>query len=230
MGMNPWSVLGPGAYTFLFTDIEGSTARWEADPAGMKSALKRHNQIIKRHAGVYEARGWVFSWTGDGFCVCFEPPRNAVLAAVNAQRALTTGLDIRVRMALHTGFVDVIEEGFCGPTLNRVARMLGCARGGVILASQATHDALGEKLLTGKLVDEGIKFQPVGSVRLRDISEELSVYRISAAGLPDVDAPLDPWCKVDVSHGDGRPKEGVRVRGRDPREAGERAPGRARRC
>jgi class 3 adenylate cyclase len=75
-----------GVVTFLFTDVEGSTRRWEADAQAMRAALATHDQVLR---GAIEAQGgWLFKHTGDGVCAAFQSPRAAVDAAVAAQRVL----------------------------------------------------------------------------------------------------------------------------------------------
>src|SRR5687768_16183066 len=99
-----------GTVTFLFTDIEGSTARWEQHQAAMQQALPRHDALVR---GSIEAHGGaVFKTVGDAFCAAFPTAPAAALAALAAQRALarepwpdTLGA-LRVRMALHTGTAD----------------------------------------------------------------------------------------------------------------------------
>ena len=86
-----------GVVTFLFTDIEGSTRRWEADAAAMRSALAAHDEVLR---GVIEAHGgWLFKHTGDGVVAAFASPRSAVDAAISAQR----DLQLPVRMGMATG-------------------------------------------------------------------------------------------------------------------------------
>src|SRR5579885_1217536 len=98
-----------GTVTFLFTDIEGSTRRWERDPAAMQAALRLHDRILRR---TIEARGGhVFKTIGDAFCAAFATSDAALAAAADAQRALTeTNFEavegLRVRMALNTGLAD----------------------------------------------------------------------------------------------------------------------------
>jgi hypothetical protein len=73
-----------GVVTFLFTDVEGSTRRWEADPAAMRAALVMHDTVLR--AAIEEHGGWLFKHTGDGVCAAFASPKSAVDAAVAAQR------------------------------------------------------------------------------------------------------------------------------------------------
>jgi class 3 adenylate cyclase len=95
-----------GTVTLLFTDIEGSTRLWDADPAAMAIALRRHDAILR--AAIENAAGYVFKTVGDAFCAAFETAQLAAEAAVAVQRELgaqvwPTRRPIRVRMALHTG-------------------------------------------------------------------------------------------------------------------------------
>ncbi len=84
-----------GTVTFLFTDIEGSTRRWEADPEGMRVALAAHDDVLR--AAVEGRGGWLFKHTGDGVCAAFQSARAAVDAAVDAQRVV--GLPVRMGVA-----------------------------------------------------------------------------------------------------------------------------------
>src|SRR5450432_3474669 len=98
--------LPSGTVTFLFTDIEGSTRRWEQYPGPMADALAVHDAIVRdaveRHAGA------VVSTMGDGFLVVFESASKAVACALGVQRSLDTATwppetgPLRVRMGLHT--------------------------------------------------------------------------------------------------------------------------------
>ena len=81
-----------GVVTFLFTDIEGSTRRWEADAEGMRAALATHDEVLR--AAIEGHGGWLFKHTGDGVCAAFASPSSAVAAAVAAQR----GLELPVRI------------------------------------------------------------------------------------------------------------------------------------
>ncbi len=75
-----------GTLTFLFTDIEGSTAMWENNPLQMESALARHDEILRE---VIEANGgYVFKTVGDAYCAAFASAREAALATLAAQRTL----------------------------------------------------------------------------------------------------------------------------------------------
>ena len=65
--------------TLLFTDIVGSTRRWEQEPALMSTALVRHDDILRR--AIEDAGGHVFKTVGDAFCAAFPTSSAAVAAA-----------------------------------------------------------------------------------------------------------------------------------------------------
>ena len=80
------AVFPSGVVTFLFTDVEGSTRRWEADPDEMRAALAAHDEVLR--SAIEAHGGFMFKHTGDGVCAAFSSPRAAVDAAVAAQREL----------------------------------------------------------------------------------------------------------------------------------------------
>ena len=71
-----------GTVTFLFTDIEGSTKRWEADPDAMRVELADHDDVLR--AAIEGQGGWLFKHTGDGVCAAFQSAQSAVDVAVEA--------------------------------------------------------------------------------------------------------------------------------------------------
>jgi class 3 adenylate cyclase len=105
MGVAPNSAL----LTFLFTDIEGSTRRWEADPDAMRIALAAHDDVMRD--AIQAQGGWLFKHTGDGVCAAFELPQAAVDAAVSAVRVL----DLPVRMGIATGEAELRSGDYFGP-------------------------------------------------------------------------------------------------------------------
>src|SRR5215469_13685230 len=116
-----------GTVTFLFSDIEGSTRRWERDREAMSHALQLHDALIRE--SIESHGGYVFKVVGDSFYAAFPTAPEALAAAVRAQRAIAatdfSSVDgLRVRMALHTGDADQRENDYFGPTVNRVARLL----------------------------------------------------------------------------------------------------------
>ena len=75
--------------TFLFTDIEGATPRWEAAPDAMRVALETHNETLRKAVEVHA--GHVLNYTGEGMCAVCDSPRSAVDAAVGGVQEGCTG-------------------------------------------------------------------------------------------------------------------------------------------
>jgi predicted ATPase/class 3 adenylate cyclase len=175
-------------YTFLFTDIEGSTKLWERAPDAMDQALARHDELLRRH--VVGSGGDVFKTIGDAFCAVFTDPTSAVHAALGAQLDLRRlevepGVPLRVRMALHSGPATRRDHDYFGPTLNQVARLLAVAHGGQILLSDACMDRVGDALET-----MGATGFDLGVHRLRDISQLTHVFQLHHPSLPSDFPPL----------------------------------------
>ncbi len=121
-----------GTVSFLFTDIEGSTKRWESDPDGMQSALAVHDRLLR--TAIEAHGGWMFKHTGDGVCAAFESAQGAVEAAIQAQR----GLELPVRMGIATGDAEARDGDYFGLPLNRAARVMSAGHGGQILLADST--------------------------------------------------------------------------------------------
>ena len=175
------------ALTFLFTDVEGSTRLWEKEPAAMSTALARHDALVRNAIEGHD--GYVFMTAGDAFCAAFRRADRALAAACDAQRALTTEpwagpVQIKARMALPTGDVEVRDSGYFGPPLNRVARLLAVGHGGQILLSAATAQLLRDGLPAGAALRD------MGERRLKDLVRAERVYQLVAAGLPAEFPPL----------------------------------------
>jgi class 3 adenylate cyclase len=129
--------------TFLFTDVEGSTRRWEADADEMRMALAAHDEVLRR---AIEAHGGsAFKHTGDGVCAAFASPHSAVDAAVAAQRAL----ELPVRMGIATGEAELRGTDYFGTVLNRAARVMAARHGGQILLAESTAGLLSGKIRVG---------------------------------------------------------------------------------
>jgi class 3 adenylate cyclase len=135
--------LPSGTVTFLFTDIEGSTALWEQDRTAMANAVERHlallRQAVETHGGV------AFKVIGDAVQAAFPAAPQAVAAALSAQRTLLVedwGAlgPLRVRMALHAGEAEPDDRGdYLAPALNRLSRLLSTGHGGQVLLSLAVQ-------------------------------------------------------------------------------------------
>ena len=177
----PASARPTGTVTFAFTDIEGSTQRWDRDRAVMQDAVRRHDALMRTAIAAHD--GYVFKTIGDAFCAAFARPEDAVSAILDARRALAaedfSAIDgLRVRAAVHTGTADERDGDYFGPAVNRVARLLSVGHGGQILLSGVTRDLAHSDLPAGaSLLD-------LGSHRLKDLTEAEQVWQLTIAGLP----------------------------------------------
>jgi predicted ATPase/class 3 adenylate cyclase len=164
-----------GLTTFLFSDIESSTRRWEKDSDGMAADLAVHDQLLRR--AVESVGGEVFSHTGDGMVAAFVQPGAALQAAVVGQLSLSATAwscksPLRVRMAVHTGRAQRRGANYFGPTLNRAARLMAVGSGGQVLCSQATADLVSAGLPASvALVD-------LGEHRLADLTRPERVFQV----------------------------------------------------
>ena len=174
-----------GVVTFLFTDVEGSTRRWEADAAAMRVALSAHDEVLRK--GIEAHGGFLFSHTGDGFVAAFASPMSAVDAAIDAQREL----ELPVRMGLTTGEAELRDGDYFGTVLNRAARVMAAGHGGQILVADSTASLL-----------SGVDLVDLGPRRLRDVPNPVTVFQVRAPGLR-IDFP--PLRALDPSPGNLRP-------------------------
>ena len=173
-----------GVVTFLFTDVEGSTRRWEADAAAMRKALAAHDAVLR--SAIEAHGGFMFKHTGDGVCAAFASPRSAVDAAVAAQQEL----ELPVRIGLATGEAELREGDYFGAVLNRAARVMAAGHGGQILLADSTAGLL-----------SGVDLVDLGPRRLRDLPTAVGVFQVHAPGLR-TDFP--PLRALDVSPGNLR--------------------------
>jgi Adenylate and Guanylate cyclase catalytic domain len=169
----------------LFTDVEGSTRRWEADAEGMRVALAAHDEVLCKAIEAHGGR--LFKHTGDGVCAAFASPRSAVDAAVAAQRTL----GLPVRMGLATGEAELREGDYFGAVLNRAARVMAAGHGGQILVAESTAVLL-----------RGVDLDDLGQRRLRDLLTPVGVFQVRAPGLR---AEFPPLRALDASPGNLRP-------------------------
>jgi len=173
-----------GVVTFLFTDVEGSTRRWEADADEMRAALAAHDQVLRK--AIEAHGGWLFKHTGDGVCAAFSSPKAAVDAAVAAQQQL----ELPVRMGLATGEAELRDGDYFGAVLNRAARVMAAGHGGQILLAESTASLL-----------SAVDLVDLGPRRLRDLPNPVGVFQVRAEGLRTEFPPLRA---LDVTPGNLR--------------------------
>ena len=170
-----------GTVTFLFTDIEGSTTRWEHHPEAMRIALARHDALLRQVITAHG--GFIFKMVGDAVYAAFAVAADGVAAAVAGQQAVAAEQwgevgPLRVRMALHTGAAQSRDDDYFGPTLNRVARVLSTGYGGQVLLSAATLE------LTRDSLPIGTSVQDLGEHALKDLLRPEHIFQLIIPDLP----------------------------------------------
>jgi len=182
------SSLPSGTVTFLFTDIEGSTALLRELGDAYAGVLKDQRRILRETLGA--SGGQEIDTQGDAFFFSFTRAREAVAGAVAAQTALAEHewpehVQVKVRMGLHTGEPSVGDEGYVGLDVVRAARICSAGHGGQVLISETT------RALMGGDVPSGWSLRDLGRKQLKDVGEE-HVFQLAPEGQEDF-APL----KVD---------------------------------
>jgi class 3 adenylate cyclase len=180
------SSLPRGTVTFVFTDIEESTALLRALGDGYGDVLSAHRAIVREAFG---AEGVEIDTQGDAFFFAFPRARDAVAAAVAVQRQHAArewpgGARVRVRIGLHTGEPAVHEEGYLGLDVVRAARICTAAPGGHVLLSETTRSLLGSSL------PEGVSVYPLGERHLKGIEEPERIYELEIEGVETEAAPV----------------------------------------
>jgi predicted ATPase/class 3 adenylate cyclase len=165
---------------FLFTDIEGSTERWDRHAGAMTQALRLHDAIVR--GAIEEHGGRVFKTIGDAFCATFMRAEGALGAAFAIQRRLgAADFDavegLHVRVALHAGSADERDGDYFGPTVNRVARILSIGHGEQVLLSHAAAELMRPHF------SDGIDLRDLGRHALKGVSEREQVFQVVAPGL-----------------------------------------------
>jgi predicted ATPase/class 3 adenylate cyclase len=177
-----------GTVTFLFTDIEGSTALWERDQVAMVSAVTRHLTLLR--IAIETHGGALFKVVGDAVQAAFPTAPDAVAAALDAQRAILRESwpervqPLRVRMALHTAAATPQEGDYLAPGLNRLARLLTAGHGGQVLLSLATQDLARDGL------PPGAGLRDLGEHPLRDLYRPERVFQLLHPDIPTDFPPI----------------------------------------
>jgi class 3 adenylate cyclase len=195
------SGLPSGTVTFVFSDIEGSTSLLKALGDAYGEVLSGHRTLMRE---CFTARDGVeIDTQGDAFFFAFSRARDAVLAAIEAQRAHARhewpeGREVRVRMGLHTGEPAVGGEGYLGIDVVRAARLCTVGRGGQVLLSETT------RALIGSSVPDGVEVHALGERLLKDIDEPERVFELD---IEDTPTPPPPTTDAAASVGRSAPPE-----------------------
>jgi predicted ATPase len=183
----PFPVLPGGTVTFLFTDIEGSTKLLKRLRDLYSTLLGEHREILR--SAFVQWNGHEVDSRGEEFFVAFPRATDAVAAAVNAQRELAAhtwleGVDVRVRIGLHTGEPWVADEGYVGIDVHRAARIANAGHGGQVLLSETTAALVMDEL------PEGVTLLDLGRHRLKDVRRTEQIRQLVIDGLPAEFPPL----------------------------------------
>ena len=164
-----------GTVTFLFTDVQGSTQLWAAEPDAMEKAVDLHDAIVL--GAVERQDGYVFSTAGDAFAAAFGRVSNAVAAALEVQSALgqqewPTSRPIRIRIGLHLGEARERDGNYFGPDVNLAARVADAAHGGQVIATPPV------------IAIAGMGARDLGEYQLRDIAEPMRLFQLNDGTFP----------------------------------------------
>jgi len=179
--------LPAGTVTFLFTDVEESTAVVRRLGPSYAEALRHSRDILR--AAFAEHDGREVDTQGDSFFVAFTRARDAALAAVDAQRSLAahewpTGQELRVRVGLHTAEPHRWEEGYVGVGVHRAARICAVGHGGQVLLSRSAAGLIDDEDLPG------IGLRDLGAHRLKGLERAERIFQLLIDGLPSEFPPL----------------------------------------
>ena len=180
--------LPSGTVTFLFSDIEGSTALLkELGDEQYAELLRTHRRIVRETFGLYH--GQEIDTQGDAFFYSFHRAREAVTAAVTVQRqhaeeAWPQGVTVRVRLGLHTGEPAVGDDGYTGLDVVRASRIAAVGRGG---GAPVGHDARDR----GGDLPDGVSIRSLGDQRLKDIDQPEPLHELDIDDVP-VSAEPEP--------------------------------------
>jgi predicted ATPase/DNA-binding SARP family transcriptional activator len=181
-GREAGAELPAGTLTFLLTDVEGSTDRWEQDAAAMQPAMEVHDRVLARQISAHGGTQVESGREGDSVLAAFTKATDAISCAVDIQRELALetwppASELRVRIALHSGEAELRGGHYYGRSVYRCARLMAIGHGGQILVSQATHH------LAIDALPVGITLRGLGSHRLRDLQRPELVYQALASGI-----------------------------------------------
>ena len=179
--------LPSGTVTFLFTDIEGSTRLVKELGPRYADVRAEHQRILRAAFAAHGGRE--VDTQGDSFFVAFRRGRDAVAAAVDGQRALAAhdwpdGVQVKVRMGLHTGEPEVGEDHYVGLGVHKAARIGAAGHGGQVLLSSTTRDLVEDEL------PAGVTIRDLGERQLKDVDRRERLSQLVIEGLPSRFGPL----------------------------------------
>jgi len=176
------SALPTGTVTFLFADVEGSTALQSKAPVAYPEAIAHLRRMMRET--VSERGGAESDAVGDEYVAAFGDAPGAAEAALEIQRRLRDaewpdGIRVRVRLGLHTGSPALGDEGYTGIDVVRASRIANAGHGGQILVSADTLGALAD-----------IASRDLGEFRLAGLTDPERIHQLLADDLPRDFPPL----------------------------------------
>ena len=180
--LRPEQNLPRGRVTLMLVDIEGSTELLQRLGPGYGRVLSQLRRLLR--AAVQGAGGREVDAHGDELFAAFASPGSALGAAIAIQRgvgghAWSDGIDVRVRIGIHTGRPTLTATGYLGLAVHTVARVCASAHGGQIVISSATRDALGNAR------PDDLAFKSLGTWRLNGLRESVELLQVRADDLLD---------------------------------------------
>jgi predicted ATPase/DNA-binding SARP family transcriptional activator len=175
--------LPSGTVTFLFSDIEGSTRLLTRLRGRYAEVLSEHQRLLR--AAFDEHDGREVHTEGDAFYVAFVRASDAIAAAVSAQRSLASqrwpgGVDVRVRMGVHTGEAELRQDDYVGLDVHRAARICAAGHGGQVLISSSTRELVADEL------PDDVALRDLGEHRLKDLDRPEQLFQLVVGDLPAV--------------------------------------------
>ena len=175
-------------FTFLFTDIEGSTALLRRLRESLYAqVLADHRSLIR--SGLTAHGGREVDTQGDGLFAVFSSPSACLAAVMDMQKALETHAwagqeHVRVRMGIHTGEASKTATGLVGLDVHRAARVAAVGYGGQVLLSETAAALVRDSLPA----DAALK--DLGVHRLKDLGRPERIFQLQAPGLQAEFPPL----------------------------------------
>jgi class 3 adenylate cyclase len=186
--------LPSGTVTFVFSDIAGSTSLLkQLGDVAYGELLAVHRRLVRDIFAAHE--GQEIDTQGDAFFYSFVRARQAVAAAVEVTRAHAKatwpgGVEVRVRLGLHTGEPAVGDEGYTGLDVVRASRIAATGAGGQVLVSDATR-----AIIAGDL-GGGVELRPLGERSLKDIDRPEPIFELVIDGATPTGSPQPPLAGV----------------------------------
>jgi predicted ATPase/class 3 adenylate cyclase len=179
--------LPSGTVTFMFTDIEGSTRLLTRFGSRYAEVLAEHQRLLR--AAFDEHGGHEVHTEGDAFFVAFARASDAIAAAVSAQRSLASrrwpeGVEVRVRIGVHTGEAEVRRDDYVGLDVHRAARICAAGHGGQVLISGSTRELVADEL------PHDVALRDLGEHRLKDLDRAEHLFQLVVGDLPADFPPL----------------------------------------